>query len=78
MLDAVACSAVTTGLGGILAIGFRVRSHRGTQFRKWANARLPEYLVKGFAMDDDDQAIESPRTKSPQLGQFVVLDLLRG
>jgi hypothetical protein len=37
----------------ILAIGFRVHSHRGTQFRKWANARLSEYLVKGFTMDDE-------------------------
>lgn len=37
----------------ILAVGFRVRSHRGTQFRKWANALLSEYLVKGFAMDDE-------------------------
>jgi hypothetical protein len=37
----------------ILAVGFRVRSHRGTQFRKWANARLSEYLVKGFTMDDE-------------------------
>lgn len=37
----------------ILAIGYRVRSHRGTQFRKWATERLNEYLVKGFTMDDD-------------------------
>lgn len=37
----------------ILAIGYRVRSHRGTQFRKWATERLNEYLVKGFIMDDD-------------------------
>jgi hypothetical protein len=36
----------------ILAIGYRVRSPRGTQFRKWANTVLKEYLVKGFAMDD--------------------------
>jgi hypothetical protein len=40
-------------LEAILAVGFRVRSHRGTQFRKWANARLSEYLVKGFTMDDE-------------------------
>ncbi|MBI2389504.1 MAG: virulence RhuM family protein [Deltaproteobacteria bacterium] len=40
-------------LEAILAVGFRVRSHRGTQFRKWANARLAEYLVKGFTMDDE-------------------------
>jgi hypothetical protein len=37
----------------ILAIGYRVRSHRGTQFRKWATERLNEYLVKGFTMDDE-------------------------
>ena len=37
----------------ILAIGYRVRYHRGTQFRQWATERLNEYLVKGFTMDDD-------------------------
>ncbi|MXZ50551.1 MAG: virulence RhuM family protein [Rhodobacteraceae bacterium] len=37
----------------ILAVGFRVRSPRGTQFRRWANTVLNEYLVKGFAMDDE-------------------------
>jgi len=37
----------------ILAIGFRVRSKRGTQFRIWANQHLKEYLVKGFTMDDE-------------------------
>jgi hypothetical protein len=37
----------------ILAVGFRVRSHRGTQFRQWAIERLDEYLVKGFTMDDE-------------------------
>src|SRR5699024_6668769 len=36
----------------IIAIGYRVDSHRGTQFRQWATERLNEYLVKGFAMDD--------------------------
>ncbi|EIP99299.1 virulence protein [Opitutaceae bacterium TAV1] len=40
-------------LEAILAVGFRVRSHRGTQFRQWATARLSEYLVKGFIMDDE-------------------------
>lgn len=40
-------------LEAILAVGFRVRSHRGTQFRQWATARLREYLVKGFTMDDE-------------------------
>ena len=37
----------------ILAIGFRVRSKRGTQFRIWANRNLKEYVVKGFVMDDE-------------------------
>ena len=37
----------------ILAIGFRVRSPRGTQFRQWANSTLKEYLLKGFVMDDE-------------------------
>jgi len=40
-------------LEAIIAVGFRVRSHRGTQFRQWATARLSEYLVKGFTMDDE-------------------------
>ncbi|MCB1227778.1 MAG: virulence RhuM family protein, partial [Verrucomicrobiales bacterium] len=40
-------------LEAILAVGYRVRSHRGTQFRQWATARLTEYLVKGFTMDDE-------------------------
>jgi hypothetical protein len=42
----------------ILAVGYRVRSVRGTQFRQWATAHLTEYLVKGFVMDDE-------RLKSP-------------
>ena len=37
----------------ILAIGFRVRSKRGTQFRIWANRNLKEYMIKGFVMDDE-------------------------
>lgn len=37
----------------ILAVGLRVRSVRGTQFRQWATAHLAEYLVKGFVMDDE-------------------------
>lgn len=37
----------------ILAIGFRVRSKRGTQFRQWANKNLSEYMIKGFVMDDE-------------------------
>jgi hypothetical protein len=37
----------------ILAVGYRVRSLRGTQFRQWATTRLSELLVKGFTMDDE-------------------------
>ncbi len=40
-------------LDAILAVGYRVRSTRGTQFRQWATARLSELLVKGFTMDDE-------------------------
>ncbi len=37
----------------ILAVGYRIRSDRGTQFRQWGTERLREYLVKGFALDDE-------------------------
>ncbi|MBL7133655.1 MAG: virulence RhuM family protein [Phycisphaerae bacterium] len=40
-------------LDAILAVGYRVRSLRGTQFRQWATARLSELLVKGFTLDDE-------------------------
>ena len=40
-------------LAMILAIGYRVRSPRGNQFRQWASAHLSEYLLKGFVMDDE-------------------------
>ena len=51
----------------ILAVGYRVRSPQGTQFRRWATATLEEYLVKGFVMDDE-------RLKNPPVGQSVVPD----
>ena len=37
----------------IISVGYRVRSHRGTQFRIWATQRLREYLIKGFTLDDE-------------------------
>ena len=37
----------------IIAVGYRVRGVRGTQFRQWATEHLTEYLVKGFTMDDE-------------------------
>ncbi|WFL67568.1 RhuM family protein [Pantoea sp. X85] len=51
----------------ILAIGYRVRSARGTQFRQWATQTLQEYLVKGFVMDDE-------RLKNPPVGSSAVPD----
>ena len=39
----------------ILAVGYRVHSIRGVQFRQWATRHLSEYLVKGFTMDDEDK-----------------------
>lgn len=50
----------------ILAVGFRVRSPRGMQFRRWASTTLEEYLVKGFAMDD-------ARLKDPEADYFEEL-----
>ncbi|HGD3319846.1 TPA: virulence RhuM family protein [Proteus mirabilis] len=50
-----------------LAIGYRVRSVRGTQFRQWATQTLEQYLIKGFVMDDE-------RLKNPPIGQSVVPD----
>ena len=40
-------------LDTIIAVGYRVRSSVGTQFRQWATARLKEYMIKGFALDDE-------------------------
>ncbi len=40
-------------LEAILHVGYRVRSHRGTQFRRWATEQLKSYLVKGFVLDDE-------------------------
>ncbi len=37
----------------IISVGYRVKSHRGTQFRIWATQRLREFLIKGFILDDD-------------------------
>lgn len=47
----------------ILAIGYRIRSPRGTQFRQWATRHLKEFLVKGFLMDDE-------RLKNPQAWDY--------
>ncbi len=51
----------------ILAVGYRVRSPRGTQFRQWATQTLQEYLIKGFVMNDE-------RLKNPPVGSSAVPD----
>lgn len=51
----------------ILAIGYRVRSPRGTQFRQWATTHLREYLVKGFVMDDARLAFRSACLRSTRI-----------
>ncbi len=54
-------------LDAILTVGYRVRSKRGTQFRRWATQILREYLVKGFVMDDE-------RLKNPPVAGSEVPD----
>jgi hypothetical protein len=63
--DSVVAESATTAADGkiyqvefynldvIISVGYRVKSRRGTQFRIWATQRLREYIVKGFAMDDE-------------------------
>jgi hypothetical protein len=51
----------------IVAIGYRVRSTQGTQFRRWATSILKDYLTKGFVMDDE-------RLKNPPVGASAVPD----
>lgn len=52
-------------LDAILAVGYRVRSLRGTQFRQWATAQLRELLVKGFVLDD-----ERLKAGDSQIGEY--------
>lgn len=54
-------------LDAILAVGYRVRSSRGTQFRRWATDRLRDYLVNGFLLDDE-------RLKNPPVGDSAAPD----
>ena len=51
--DGKAYETLHYNLDVIISVGYRVKSHRGTQFRIWATSRLREYLIKGFALDDD-------------------------
>ena len=69
----------------IISVGYRVKSLRGTQFRIWANSVLKEYLIKGFAMNDEllkqaggrnyfDELMERIRDKTDAVCLFFVLD----
>ena len=53
----------------ILAIGFRVRSKRGTQFRIWANKHLKDYLIKGFIIDDE--RLKNPDGRPDYFDEFL-------
>lgn len=53
----------------ILAVGFRVRSKRGTQFRQWANQNLREYMIKGFIMDDE--RLKNPNGRTDHFDELL-------
>jgi hypothetical protein len=53
----------------VLAVGFRVRSKRGTQFRIWANHHLKEYMIKGFVMDDE--RLKNPDGRSDYFDELL-------
>ena len=61
--DGKAYRTLHYNLDVIIAVGYRVRSHRGTQFRVWATQRLQEYLIKGFSLD-------APRLKASGGGSY--------
>lgn len=56
-------------LDAILAVGYRVRSPRGIQFRRWATERLGEYLLKGFTMDD--QRLKDPGQENDYFAELT-------
>ena len=59
-------------LEAIISVGYRIRSHRGVQFRKWATERLKEYIVKGFTMDDE--RLSEPR-KNASIRKYAIFIL---
>jgi len=65
-------------LDAILAVGYRVRSTRGTAFRQWATARLREYIVKGFTLDSYIKYYRGRRGYPPACPfmALIVYDLL--
>ena len=66
-------------LNVIISIGYRVKSTRGTQFRIWATQRLKEYIVKGFAIDDErlKQIRKGQRLTQEQLGKIIGVQRLK-
>ncbi len=60
----------------ILAIGYRVRSPRGTQFRRWATETLSEFLIKGFTLDDE--RLKAAETTFGQDYFEELLELIKG
>ncbi len=52
-VDGKTYKVIYYNLDMIIAVGYRVKSYTGTQFRRWATQRLKEYIVKGFTMDDE-------------------------
>ena len=57
-------------LDAILAVGYRVRSPRGVQFRRWASTVLKEYLIKGFVMDDE--RLKNPDGRPDHFDEMLV------
>jgi len=66
----------------IISVGYRVKSHRGTQFRIWATRRLREYIIKGFTMDDErdyvKKSLQSHLNRSDRDIISLMQDLLTG
>ena len=53
----------------IISVGYRVKSHRGTQFRQWATGRLREYIIKGFTLDD--KRLREGRTATDYFDELI-------
>ena len=53
----------------IISVGYRVKSHRGTQFRQWATRRLREYIIKGFTLDD--KRLREGRTATDYFDELI-------
>jgi len=67
--DGKAYSTKLYNLDAILAVGYRVRSPRGVQFRRWASTVLAEYLRKGFVMDDE--RLKNPDSRSDYFDEML-------